>query len=369
MAMEHYIGIMSGTSADGVDAVCVAFHDEPRAVTVAAHYYEPYAPDLRQRLLGLMTPGDNEIDRLGALEVELAEIFAAAALSVCRQAGLGPSAITAIGSHGQTVRHRPQGLRAFTLQIGDPARIAERTGIAVVADFRRRDMAAGGQGAPLVPAFHAWLFGQARATRAIVNIGGIANVTLVPGGANDQAVLGFDTGPGNALLDAWIHKQTGAAQDTGGHLAAAGRVHQGLLDRLKADPYFAATPPKSTGREHFSLAWLTERLPDYDLGAADVQATLVRLTAETIAEALAPYQPEAVFVCGGGAENPVLIAALESALATPVATTADLGLDPHMVEPVAFAWLARETLAGRPGSRPTVTGARHPAILGGIYRA
>ncbi|WP_298185798.1 anhydro-N-acetylmuramic acid kinase [Acidiferrobacter sp.] len=368
---HHYIGLMSGTSGDGVDAVCVHFDEDAPQVALAAHCYQPYPESLRERLLSLMVPGENEIDRMGTLEGELAEIFAAASTEVHRQAGLAAHEITAIGSHGQTIRHRPRGPHAFTLQIGDPARIAERTGITTIADFRRRDMAAGGQGAPLVPAFHQWLFGHATRTRAIVNIGGIANITVIPAADRRAVAQGFDTGPGNALLDGWVRLQTGAPQDTDGRLAARGQADGALLALLKDDPYFMAPPPKSTGREHFTLKWLDDRLQRLgrDLGAANVQATLVALTADTITEALAPLGPEEVYLCGGGTANPVLMAALTSRLAIPIQTTARLGLDPQLVEPTAFAWLAREALAGRPGNLPSVTGARHPVVLGALYPA
>ena len=367
----HYIGLMSGTSADGVDAVCVELGEKEASVAIRAHCYERYPEALRARLLDLMTPGPDEIDRMGIIEIELAEIFAAVSLKVCRQAGLSATAIRAIGSHGQTIRHRPKGRHGFTLQIGDPSRLAERTGIAVVADFRRRDMAAGGQGAPLVPAFHQWLFQHPQKTRAIVNIGGIANVTLIPARATKEPILGFDTGPGNALLDAWVRAKTGAAQDTDGGLAARGQCQDDLLAHLRADPYFAAPPPKSTGREHFTLSWVVERMRDLGrtLGTADVQATLTELTAVTIAEALAPYRPAEIFLCGGGVANPILTDRVAKVTGRPARTTYELGLDPQLVEPVAFAWLAHQTLEGRPGNIPSATGARHPAILGGVYPA
>ena len=366
----HYIGLMSGTSADGVDAVCVQFGEEP-SVTIRAHCYERYSESLRTRLLALMTPGPNEIERMGTLEVELAEIFAGVSIQAYKQAGLTASAIQAIGSHGQTLRHRPLGAHAFTLQIGDPSRIAERTGIRTVADFRRRDMAAGGQGAPLVPAFHQWLFRHETRTRAIINIGGIANITLIPGKTTGLPILGFDTGPGNALLDAWIREQTGASQDTDGHLAAEGQVHPELLTLLLLDPYFATPPPKSTGREHFTLNWLKNHLRQMPspLAPADVQATLAHLTAITIAQALAPLSSDEVFVCGGGTANPVLSRILAQTIPQTLSTTSALGLNPQLVEPVAFAWLARQTVMGKPGNTPSATGARHGVILGAIYPA
>ncbi|MHB8254906.1 MAG: anhydro-N-acetylmuramic acid kinase [Acidiferrobacter sp.] len=366
----HYIGLMSGTSADGVDAVCVQFGEEP-SVTIRSHCYERYSESFRERLLALMTSGPDEIERMGAVEVELAEIFAAISTAAHVKAGLSASAIRAIGSHGQTLRHRPIGAQAFTLQIGDPARIAERTGIATVADFRRRDMAAGGQGAPLVPAFHQWLFQHETQTRAIVNIGGIANVTQIPSKNSGYPVQGFDTGPGNALLDAWIRNQTGAPQDTDGRFAAQGRVHQDLLALLRQDPYFAAAPPKSTGREYFTLNWLkghVDRFPQ-PIPAVDIQATLTRLTATTIADALAPLYPDEIFLCGGGTANPILTGMLAASQAQPIQTTSALGLDPQLVEPVAFAWLAHQAVLGLPGNAPSATGARHRAILGALYPA
>ncbi|MHB1565622.1 MAG: anhydro-N-acetylmuramic acid kinase [Acidiferrobacter sp.] len=364
-----FIGLMSGTSADGVDAVVAHFTTPPR-VQLLAHHHAPYPATLRARILALMIPGADEIDRMGALEVELAERFAQAALAACDQAGLRRSAVVAIGSHGQTVRHRPDTPTPFTLQIGDPSRIAERTGITTVADFRRRDIAAGGQGAPLVPAFHRWLFAHPSKTRAIINIGGIANVTVLP--ADPRApVLGFDTGPGNALLDTWIHQERGLSYDAHGAWAASGTLNERLLQILRDDAYFRAPPPKSTGREYFSGAWLHERLTRYGetLAAADVQATLTRLTAVTILEALEPARPDELFVCGGGSDNRTLIGEIARAFTGPVMTTEGLGLAPPLVEPTAFAWLAAATLARRPGNLPSATGARHAVILGGVYGA
>ncbi|MDA8389890.1 MAG: anhydro-N-acetylmuramic acid kinase [Gammaproteobacteria bacterium] len=365
---DHFIGLMSGTSADGIDAVVARFSDKPR-LRILAHHHTPYGAALRARILALMTPGDDEIDRMGALETELAEMFAAAADSVRVAANLRRQDIGAIGSHGQTLRHRPGGSHAFTLQIGDPSRIAERTGITTVADFRRRDMAAGGQGAPLVPAFHRWLFWDERHNRAIANIGGIANVTLI---SRDPSVpvIGFDTGPGNALLDAWIQRSLGLPCDTGGAWAAQGRLHAPLLATLLQEPYFAAAPPKSTGREHFTMAWLEARLARHpDAAGADVQATLTRLTAQTIVAAIGHADMDELFVCGGGSANDSLMRELRMLLARPVDTTAALGLAPDLVEPAAFAWLAAQTLGGRPGNLPSVTGATHAAVLGGIYAA
>ncbi|MDA8360987.1 MAG: anhydro-N-acetylmuramic acid kinase [Gammaproteobacteria bacterium] len=365
---DHFIGLMSGTSADGVDAVVAHFGDRPH-LRILAHWHEPYSPALRARILALMTPGSDEIDRMGALETELAEIFAAAADRVRGAANLQRHDIRAIGSHGQTLRHRPARRQAFTLQIGDPSRIAERTGITTVADFRRRDMAAGGQGAPLVPAFHRWLFWDERHNRAIVNIGGIANVTLI-GRDPSAPVVGFDTGPGNALLDAWIQHNLGLPYDERGAWAARGHPHPPLLLTLLQEPYFAATPPKSTGREHFTLAWLEAHLTQHpEIAREDVQATLTRLTAQTIVAAIRHADVDELFVCGGGSANDSLMREVRMLFAGPVDTTSALGLAPDLVEPTAFAWLAAQTLAGRPGNLPSVTGATHAAVLGGIYPA
>lgn len=364
-----FIGLMSGTSADGIDAVVAAFTTPPR-VQLLAYHHDPYPAALHDRIVALMTPGTDEIDRMGTLEVELSERFAQAALAACDQAGLAPSAVAAIGSHGQTVRHRPRTLSSFTLQIGDPSRIAERTGITTIADFRRRDIAAGGQGAPLVPAFHRWLFAHPGKTRAVVNIGGIANVTVLPADI-DAPVRGFDTGPGNALLDTWIHERRGLSHDAEGAWAASGTVNERLLAILRADAYFQAPPPKSTGREYFSGEWLHQGLARYGqaLAAADVQATLTRLTAVTITEALHTARPDELFICGGGSRNPTLIGEISRAFAGPVMTTEMLGLAPLLVEPTAFAWLAAATLARQPGNLPSATGARHAVILGGVYWA
>ncbi len=365
---KHFIGLMSGTSADGVDAVVARFGDHPR-LRILAHHHEPYGAPLRERILGLMTPGADEIDRMGPLEIELAEIFAAAANRVRRAAGLSPGAISAIGSHGQTIRHRPGGPLAFTLQIGDPSRIAERTGITTIGDFRRRDMAAGGQGAPLVPAFHRWLFWDKEHDRAIVNIGGIANVTCI---SRDPSapVAGFDTGPGNALLDGFIRRTLGLARDEAGAWAARGHLHAPLLVTLLEEPYFSTPPPKSTGREHFSLAWLDERLAHHpDVPAEDIQATLTRLTAATIVTAVRETHADQLFVCGGGSANDSLMRELRALFDGTVDTTAALGLAPDLVEATAFAWLAAQTLAGQPGNLPSATGAAHAAVLGGIYPA
>ncbi len=365
----HYIGLMSGTSADAIDAVLVALPANGPLKLLASHSH-PIPERTKKTIHSLVLPGPNEIDRLGALHTELGELFSAAALAVLRAGKLTAKDVRAIGSHGQTVRHRPTGTFPFSLQVGNPSVIAERTGITTVADFRARDIAAGGQGAPLVPAFHQYLFHSRERSRAIVNIGGIANVTYLP--ADDaQPVLGFDTGPGNTLLDAWARQHLGKTHDENGQWAGGGRPADALLEKLLADPYFTALPPKSTGREYFHAGWLTQRVPA-GLRPQDVQATLAELTARSIADAIRRFLPvcDEVFVCGGGAHNRDLMERLRARLKPlPLATTDALGLAPDWVEATAFAWLAHRTLEAKPGNLPSVTGAQHPVILGGIYRA
>lgn len=369
---DLYLGLISGTSADGIDAALVGFDDDtPHAgCTLLRGHTWPWAAPLRTRLVELGQGGDaTSLDELGALDVQVAEAFAAAALALLDAAGVAPSRVRAIGSHGQTVRHRPEAEFPFTWQLGDGNVIAERTGIATIADFRRRDVAAGGHGAPLLPALHAALLRSADESRAVLNLGGIANLTLLPARGE---VRGFDTGPANALLDAWCERHTGAAFDAGGAFAAAGRVDEALLAAMRADPWFALPPPKSTGREQFHLRWLAAHLGQGQRAAADVQATVLELTAVTVAWALQAAQPETrrVLVCGGGARNPRLMARIAAHLPDmAVQSTAAFGVDPDLVEAMGFAWLARETLAGRPGNLPAVTGARGPRVLGAIYPA
>lgn len=361
-----FVGLISGTSADGIDAALVRFAPDIEIVAAATTAYP--AP-IRERLLA-MTAVDASIplDELGALDVAVGACFAEAAVDVLTRAGVAAERVVAIGSHGQTIRHRPAGTHPFSLQIGDAAVIAERTGICTVADFRRSDVAAGGQGAPLAPGFHAAAF-AARAPCGVLNLGGIANLSLLDGSGR---IRGFDTGPANCLLDAWATMHLGTARDTGGNWSASGQVDHDLLARLLDDPYFAAAPPKSTGREHFNLAWLLARLGATPPAAPDVQATLVALSARTIADALAAHggATSQVFACGGGVHNPVLMTALARAMAPlPLASTATIGMHPDFIEAALFAWLARERLAARPGNRVEVTGARGPRQLGAIYAA
>lgn len=362
----HYLGLISGTSADGVDAALVRF--EPRLEVIAART-APYDESLRQRILGLTAArAAIALDDYGRLDSEIGVHFAATAEALLASAGVDRSRVHAIGSHGQTVRHRPHGALPFTLQIGDPNLIAERTRITTVADFRRADVAAGGQGAPLLPGLHAAIFSDPRTPRAILNLGGIANVTvLIPG----EDVLGFDTGPANCLLDAWASRHLGTIRDENGEWGASASADPTLLTTWLQDAYFSAKPPKSSGREYFNLDWLDARL-DVDSNAAVVQATLLALSARTIAAALRTQMPAAfeVYACGGGVHNAALMDAIGAALpGVPVQSTSALGLDPDFVEAVGFAWLARARLRGEPGNLPSVTGARGPRQLGAIYAA
>ena len=367
---ELYLGLISGTSADAIDAVLARFEPGIEIVAAAA---VPYCAELRRRVLDLARrEARADLDELGSLDTELGRAFAAAALDLLQRAGVDRDEVCALGSHGQTVRHGPAGPAPFTLQLGDPNVIAERTGITTVADFRRRDLAAGGQGAPLLPALHAALFSAASSARVVLNLGGIANITVLPaqGSGRDAPVRGFDTGPANCLLDAWAARHLGRAHDPAGAWAAAGQVDAPLLAALLQEPYFAQRPPKSTGRELFNLDWLDGHLAARALAPADVQATLVALSARSVADAVAANAPEArqVYACGGGVHNPVLMAALQQALAPrTLLTTAALGVDPDFVEAAAFAWLARRRLRGEPGNLPAVTGASGPRVLGAVY--
>jgi anhydro-N-acetylmuramic acid kinase len=364
VASELYIGLMSGTSLDGVDAILADFAAIPLRSIAAVHV--PFASALRDELEALQRPGADEAHRAALAANALMDCCANAVSQLLARTGLAPSGIAAAAVHGQTIRHRP-GL-GYSLQLANPARLAEAIGITVVADFRSRDIAAGGQGAPLVPAFHSALFADANAHRVVINVGGIANITDLP---PNGTVRGFDTGPGNTLLDAWCARHLGIAFDRDGAWSATGRVIAELLAALEADPYFALPPPKSTGRDYFNLTWLERHLePSY--AAAHVQRTLLALTARTVARAAETHcgQATEILVCGGGANNALLMRELGAAL-TPrsLQTTAALGVPVNEVEALAFAWLAREALAGRVGNLPAVTGARGARILGAIYPA
>lgn len=364
-----FVGLMSGTSADGIDAALVSFDDssDPRCQLLAGATYA-WDASLRDRLIALGQGGDlTSLDELGELDARVGLAFAAAAEQLIADSGVDPRRIAAIGSHGQTIRHRPHASPAFTIQIGDASRIAERCAITTVADFRRRDVAAGGQGAPLMPAFHLAMLGAGDEDRAILNLGGIANLTLIP---RNGDVLGFDTGPANALLDAWCQRHTGERFDAEGHFAASGQVDPALLERLLDEPWFCLPPPKSTGREQFHLDWVLARLTGSSASAADVQATLLALTVETVARALLTQRPDTrqLAVCGGGVRNPELMLRLDARLpGVRVSSSASWGLDPDYMEAMGFAWLAREALRDHPANLPSVTGARGLRILGAIY--
>jgi anhydro-N-acetylmuramic acid kinase len=365
---ELFAGVMSGTSLDGVDAVVAEFPAKPApavAMLGATHIAFPSA--LRDELLALQVAGSDEIARAARAGNLLADLYAMAIKDACQASGVAPHDLVAAGVHGQTVRHRPE--QGWTLQINNPARVAEHAYVTVVADFRSRDIAAGGQGAPLVPAFHAALFGDSALHRAIVNIGGIANITDLP---PQGKVSGFDTGPGNVLMDLWTARHRGTPFDMNGEWAGRGRVEPALLEALLAEPYFAVAPPKSTGRDLFNASWLDAVLArcDWRGRAEDAQATLAALTARTIADAIRKHAAGAteLLVCGGGANNAVLLQMLAAELAPrTVATTGDRGVAAEQVEALAFAWLAREALAGRPANLPAVTGAHGTRILGAIY--
>lgn len=367
---ELYIGLMSGTSMDAIDAVLVDFS---QGIRLLGTHSVPLPDELRRRVAGLCVSGPDEIERMGRLDASLGEHFAEAALGVLASSKHLPGHVRAIGSHGQTIRHRPQALPAFTLQIADPNIIAERTGIAVVADFRRRDMAAGGQGAPLVPAFHSGIFGGSPGHRIVLNLGGIANITILPAG-QPEAVRGHDTGPANILMDAWCQARKAQPYDAGGQWAAAGDVAPELLHRLLAHPYFSRPSPKSTGREEFNLEWLLGEIRNLErpVSDTDVQATLLELTAQSAVAGIVDtgLDKGELLVCGGGAFNLSLWQRLQSLLpGWELRSTAEFGLAPTWVEATAFAWLARQTILGLPGNLPAVTGARWSRILGALYPA
>lgn len=366
---ELYIGLMSGTSMDGVDGVLAEWSADS-ALQVRGHVHLDFDPSLAAELMALNRSGPDELHRAALAGNALARRYADVVQSLLAKSGIPAASVRAIGAHGQTVRHRPQQFDGvgYTLQINSPALLAELTGIDVVADLRSRDVAAGGQGAPLVPAFHRAQFGEAGHSLAVLNLGGISNLTLL---AEDGAVLGFDCGPGNALLDHWIGRQLSQPFDAGGRWAASGRVIPPLLQALQHEPYFDLPPPKSTGRDLFHAAWLEQRLaPFAGLAPADVQATLAELTAWVCARDLARWAPaiRELRVCGGGAFNTDLMARIAArAHGVRVQSTAELGLPPDQVEACAFAWLARQFVLRKSASLPSVTGARGARVLGCLY--
>lgn len=363
--MPRYIGVMSGTSLDGLD---IALIEQDPAINLIATHYIPMPETLRAELLSLCASGPDEIARSAMAQQHWVTLAAQGIHALLQQQNLQPEDIRAIGSHGQTIRHEPA--RCFTVQIGNPALLTELTGITVVSDFRSRDVAAGGQGAPLVPAFHEALFGERAGNRAVLNVGGFSNLSLIGTG---KPVAGFDCGPGNVLLDAWIHQQRGEHFDRDGQWAASGKVEPQLLSRLLSDPFFLTKGPKSTGREVFNLSWLQQHLGTLPaFKPQDVQATLLELTALTIVESLQTAQSatETLLVCGGGAHNATLMNRLAALLpSTQVSSTATYGVDPDWVEAMAFAWLAHCCLEGIAANRPSVTGARGLRVLGAIYPA
>jgi anhydro-N-acetylmuramic acid kinase len=363
-----FIGLMSGTSVDAVDGVLAEFDGDAADAPIRTRAFasRPMPVALRTELLALQQSGPDELARAALATVALTDLYADVAVELIAAAGGHP--VEAVGAHGQTVRHRPE--LGYTLQLIDGARLAERTGCTTVVDLRSADVAAGGQGAPLVPAFHALAFASAGRRRAVVNVGGIANVSLLPAGGG--TVTGYDTGPGNLLMDAWCERHLGAPYDRDGRWAAGGRVDAALLARLLDEPYFALPAPKSTGRDLFTAEWLDARLGTMPVAPSpqDVQATLAELTATTIAAACEAFRADECRVCGGGAHNAHLMARLSALLApAEVTSTAALGVDPGAVEALAFAWLARERLAGRCANLPAVTGARGPRVLGAVYAA
>ena len=362
---ELYAGLISGTSIDGVDAALVEFGN--RDCTLVQSCTTPYPARLHERVRALIDDPETTLAELGAVDVALGRFFARCANELIDAAGVERAAVRAIGHHGQTVFHEPGGPEPFTMQLGDPNSLAALTGLATVADFRRLDLACGGQGAPLVPAFHEWLFGADEELRVVVNIGGIANVTVLDPG---KRTSGFDTGPGNTLLDGWIRRCRRRDHDVDGRWAASGTVDAALLARFRTEPYFALQPPKSTGRELFNLGWVDRHLEDLPClpDRPDVQATLAELTATTIAGALQALRPGRLIVCGGGAHNGDLIGRLASRAECPVESSDAYGIGPDWVEAAAFAWLARARIDGTPGNVPTATGADRKLVLGGLYR-
>jgi len=364
---EIYIGLMSGTSLDGIDIAIVDFAQHPPRLIHCTT--SPYEASLRQRIREMTMSASANLDSLCQLDVELGNTYADVVKQALETTKLDITQIRAIGNHGQTIRHSPDTDLPYTLQIGDPNIIAAKTGITTVADFRRKDIALGGQGAPLAPAFHRFMFRSASSDRVIINIGGIANITYLPADS-ESAVIGFDTGPGNTLSDYWINRHKGATWDENGKWAETGNVVGELLDTLLSnEPYFQRTLPKTTGTEYFNPNWLLPQIGP-GLAAEDVQATLIDLTAISIARGIdqLPSAPAECFLCGGGAHNAYLIKRLQQALPDcEILSTSQLGLDPDYVEAVAFAWLAKQSMNRQAGNLPTVTRARSEALLGGIY--
>lgn len=366
--LDYYIGLMSGTSVDGVDCALVQFvGDQPRLI---ATHFEPIESSLREDILRLCSGKNIDLELYGNTDVSIGQLFARAAITLLANEDIERTAIRAIGSHGQTVFHYPQGDTRFTLQIGDPNSIAQISGITTIADFRRKDMAAGGEGAPLAPVLHRNCFQSASSDRVVLNVGGIANITVLN---KDGTCLAFDTGPANVLMDYWIGKHQQKNYDKNGDWAASGNIIQPLLKLLLNEPYFSRATPKSTGRELFNGLWLEEKLQKLglDLAITDVQATLLRFTIDSIVNGIRKTsQPAEVYVCGGGVHNNAFMDNLQVQLSDcNVLSTAKLGIDPDWVEAIAFAWMAKQTGEGRTIDTTPFTGATQATVLGGIYKA
>lgn len=371
---RYFVGLMSGTSLDAIDIALVKECDNN--IELIHSYAIPIDTLLKERIAGLFEPGDNEIDKLGELDRDLAVLCARGVLNLLKQCGISASQVTAIGSHGQTVRHRPYGIKykqPYTLQIGDPSTIAALTNIVTVADFRKKDIALGGQGAPLAPAFHAHMCRSVEHKCGVLNIGGIANLSIIDADVPDS-VTGFDTGPGNGLMDAWIYEHKALPYDHKGQWALEGSVQKDLLNAMLSDPYFALPGPKSTGKEYFNLAWLRQVLASKKAFSSiipvDIQATLLSLTSKSIVNALSEQKEiESLYLCGGGALNTALVESLKLGLDIKqnIYTTDVLGIPPMWVEAAAFAWMAKQTMDRLPSSNQSVTGASRNAILGGVF--
>lgn len=371
MTMKNlYIGLMSGTSLDGIDSALVEINTEH--VRLLHTYYHEY-DDHTRVLLKVLSSGEACLpSRIGQADAMLGKMFAECVMTLLNQHHISPEAISAIGSHGQTIAHAPGNEHGFTMQIGDPNRIAAITGIRTVADFRRMDIAHCGQGAPLVPLFHQYAFGKKGRRQAVVNIGGISNVSLLPG-ENGKPLQGFDTGPGNILMNEWIHKHYGKAYDHNGSWASTGKTHSGLLKHLLEDPFFTYPPPKSTGTDYFSLSWIEKKLETQTLTLTteDIQATLCALTAESIHQAIQTHlpDPDQILLCGGGAKNGALIWEIKNRFSCDIDTTDNQGIPGDWVEACAFAWLADQRIRMIPVDTPQITGARAPSLLGAIYQS
>lgn len=364
---DYYIGLLSGTSIDAIDAAIVDFEQEtPKLIATHASIIPE---EVKRKIRSLCFPGDDEINRLGKLDRELGKLFANAALTVCKRASIKPTQIKAIGSHGQTIRHMPQGESGFTLQIADPNTIAAETNITTIADFRRKDIALGGQGAPLAPAFHQHVFRNEDHNVYVINIGGIANVTHLQKKTSKKEVTGFDTGPGNCLMDAWCQKHFHCGFDKNGELARQGKLDEGLLDSLLKDDYFQRALPKSTGLEHFNLTWLEKH--NCTLDNKSILRTLLELSAQTIANDILKInaQTRTIYLCGGGALNTYLIERLNHHLPQhQIKLTDDRGIPATWLEAMLFAWLAKQRLEGKAGNISSVTGATSETLLGSIYK-